>query len=161
MLPSTSVTLCPVPKSYRLELQVGKCKGTPFSTKNKGLLCQFNLSEDRRCRTEELWHIKPYQRQHKPFYCISRISNTPRNHLTLEQPWQCSVLAAKGIWGGPALHREESHHLKKLKTSKALLIWAHTGTLSHIMALWVGWDQLHDQSLVLWETLACPGHPRL
>lgn len=53
---------------------------------------------------------KPYQRQHKPFYYFSRTSNTPRNHLNLEQPWQCS--AAKEISGGPALHREEFHHLK-------------------------------------------------
>lgn len=27
------------------------------------------------------------------------------------------------------------------------------------MVFWVGWDHLHAQSLLLWETLACPGHP--
>lgn len=38
LLPGTSVTLCPLPKSYRLDLQVGKCKGTPFIMKNKDSL---------------------------------------------------------------------------------------------------------------------------
>lgn len=36
--PGTSVTSCLLAKGYRLDLQVGKCRGTPFSAKSKGLL---------------------------------------------------------------------------------------------------------------------------
>lgn len=46
LLPGGSVTLCPLPKSYRLDLQVGKCKGTPFSTKNKDLLTLIYLKTE-------------------------------------------------------------------------------------------------------------------
>lgn len=36
--PGGNVTLCLFAKGYRLDLQTGKCRGTPFSAKSKDLL---------------------------------------------------------------------------------------------------------------------------
>lgn len=138
--PGTVVTSGLLAKGYRLDLQVGKCRGTPFSAKTKDLLTEFKVFVDGRCSCEKLWHIKPYQSQHRPFHCYQKDFNHTQNPLN---SWIVLTVLSSCSQRDFRKLRAAKRRIPPSITvwfCKSLWIWAQIPTLSsgHSPAEWAG-----------------------